>query len=116
MYKSGICDTKPAISLKRSSLDSRAKLTTESHRVSIDTRVRPIDWWQIWWTLAYFSGEQLFHNGYLEFLRIFSWSATIFRRVRGLANRNLFPEFRELWSGGSVIPCADMHQYSLMHL
>jgi len=29
MYKSGICDTKPEISLKRSSLDSRAKLTLE---------------------------------------------------------------------------------------
>ena len=30
----------------------------------------------------------------------------------GLANRNLFPEFHELWSGGSVInlPCCDMHQ------
>jgi len=29
----------------------------------------------------------------------------------GLANRNLFPEFRELWSGGPVIPCGGMHQF-----
>jgi len=28
----------------------------------------------------------------------------------GVANRNLFPEFRELWSGGPVISCRDMHQ------
>ena len=28
----------------------------------------------------------------------------------GLANRNLFPEFRELCSGGPVIPCGDIHQ------
>ena len=40
----------------------------------------------------------------------FCRSATKFGNVRGLANRNLFPEFRELWSGGSVIPCGDMHQ------
>jgi len=34
----------------------------------------------------------------------------------GLANQNLFPfpEFRELWSGGPIIPCGDMH-CSLMH-
>jgi len=33
-----------------------------------------------------------------------------FGRVRGLVNRNLFPEFRELWSRGPVIPCGDMRQ------
>jgi len=37
-------------------------------------------------------------------------SATKFGRMRGLANRNLFPEFRELWSRGPVIPCSDIHQ------
>ena len=28
----------------------------------------------------------------------------------GLTNWKLFPEFRELWSGGSVIQCGNMHQ------
>ena len=28
-------------------------------------------------------------------------SATKFGRIKGLANRNLLPEFRELWPGGS---------------
>jgi len=31
-------------------------------------------------------------------------------RVVGLANRHLFPEFGELWTGGPAIPCGDMHQ------
>jgi len=35
MYKSGICDTKPVISLKRSDLQSQS--------------LRPVDWWQTWW-------------------------------------------------------------------
>ena len=41
---------------------------------------------------------------------IFCWSATKFSRIRGLANRNLFPKFSELWFESSVIPCGDMHQ------
>jgi len=42
----------------------------------------------------------------------FCRSATKFGLVRGLANRNLFPEFREFWSGDPVIglPCEDMHR------
>ena len=40
----------------------------------------------------------------------FCRSATKFGSVMGLANRNLFPEFREIWSWGPVIPCGDMHQ------
>jgi len=28
---------------------------------------------------------------------------------RALANRNLFPEFRELWSWGPGIPCGELH-------
>ena len=35
---------------------------------------------------------------------------TKFGRVRGVVNRNLFPEFREVWSVGPVIPCGYMHQ------
>jgi len=31
------------------------------------------------------------------------------RGFRGLANWHLFPEFRDLWSGGPVMPCGDMH-------
>jgi len=30
--------------------------------------------------------------------------------VSGLANRHLFPEFRELLSGNAAIPCDDLHQ------
>jgi len=30
--------------------------------------------------------------------------------VRGLINRNLFPEFHEIWYGGPVIQCDNMHQ------
>jgi len=33
-----------------------------------------------------------------------------FGNIGGLANRNVFPEFRELWCGGPVISCRDMHQ------
>jgi len=54
-----------------------------------------------------FRGAKFVHN---YFLHIFYHSTTKFGRVRGLANRNLFPEFRELWSEGPVIPCGDMHQ------
>jgi len=40
VYTSGVCDTKPAISLKRSSLGQTY------YTVSIiETRVRPISWW-----------------------------------------------------------------------
>ena len=50
-----------------------------------------------------------------EFLTTDIWhticqSATKFCNVGDLGNRNLFPEFRELWSGGPMIPCGDMHQ------
>jgi len=60
-------------------------------------------------TLAYFSGEQNFSTNDYHACT-FCRSATIFGCVRGLANQNLFPDIRELWSGGLVIPCGDMHQ------
>jgi len=48
------------------------------------------------------------------FVTLFSYivwpSAMKFGSVRGLANRNLFPEFRELWSECPAMPCGDMHQ------
>jgi len=31
-------------------------------------------------------------------------------RARGLSNGHLFPKFCEFWSGGSAIPCGNMHQ------
>jgi len=38
MYKSGICDTEPVISLKRSGLEPNY------YRLSIETRVWPVNW------------------------------------------------------------------------
>ena len=79
--------------------------------MSIETRVRPIDWWQIWrprvnfgllFPEAKFSTTDMSHS--------FCRNATKFCSVMGLDNRNLFPEFRELWSVGPMIPCGDMHQ------
>jgi len=40
----------------------------------------------------------------------FCRSTAKFGSVMGLANGHLFPEFRELWSGGPAMPCGDMHQ------
>jgi len=34
-----------------------------------------------------------------------------FGMVRGLDNRHLLPEFREIWSGGLAIPYGDMHHF-----
>jgi len=42
--------------------------------------------------------------------RTFCQRATKFGNVGGLANRKLVPKFRELCSGGPVMPCGDMHQ------
>jgi len=47
-----------------------------------------------------------FHKGYPD---TFCHSAAEFGRVMCLANRNLFPEFRELWFRGPVVPSGDMH-------
>ena len=38
-----------------------------------------------------------------------SISSKKFNRIRRLANGQLFPKFRELWSRGPAIPCGDMH-------
>jgi len=57
--------------------------------------------------LAYFSGPKFFDSGYLA--HYLSARGEIWQRL-GLVNRNLFTEFRELWSGGPVIACGDMHQ------
>jgi len=58
--------------------------------------------------LIYFRGtEKFFHDRYLAY--ILSKRDEIWQRWRS-DNRNLFLEFRELWSGGPVILCSDMHQ------
>ena len=46
----------------------------------------------------------------MDIWHTFCRSTTKFGSVRGLANQHLFPEFRELWFAGPVIPCGDMHQ------
>jgi len=65
---------------------SRAKLTT----VSIETCVRPIDWWQIWWPRVNFGllfwGENFSTT---DISHTFCQSAMKFGSVRGLANRHL---------------------------
>jgi len=48
----------------------------------------------------------------MDISHTFCRSATKFGIVSGMANRNLFPEFRELYSEGPVIPCGDMRQSS----
>jgi len=64
MYKSGICGTKPAISY----LWNKTVYMQSYYRVSTKTRVRSIDWWQIWWPRVNFGPlfwEQIFYSGYL---------------------------------------------------
>jgi len=59
-------------------------------------------------TLAYFSGSKIFFT--TDISHTSCQNATKCGHVRCVANRNLFPEFRELWSGSPVTPCGDMHQ------
>jgi len=73
--------------------------------------VRPIDWWQIWWpkvNLWPFFREQNFST--TDISHTFCRSTMKFGSVRGLSSRYLLPEFHELWSGGPMIPCDNMHQ------
>jgi len=60
--------------------------------------------YRVWPTLP---ASKLFHNRYLA--HFLSKRNEIWQR-QGLANGNSFPEFHELWSGGPIIPCGDMHQ------
>jgi len=103
MYKSGICDTKPSISVKRSSLEPKLlpsvyRNSCAAYRLVTNLVTRG----ELWPT---FSGSRIFPQRISRTL--FCRSAIIWQC---LANRNLFPEFRELWSVGPVIPCGDMHQ------
>jgi len=84
----------------------RAKVTPEClykvvYGLSIDDKSGDLGW-----TLAYFSGKQNFSTTDISYT--FGRS-----NVGDLANRNLFPEFRELWSGGS---CDTMQRHaSFLH-
>jgi len=107
MYKNGTWDTKPAIglSLKRSSLEPnllqsvyRNSCTAYRLVTNLATSVN----FNLLFRGAKFSTTDISHS--------FCRTATKFGSVRGLANRSLFPEFRDLWSAGPVIPCGDMHQ------
>jgi len=96
MYKSGICHTKPAISLKRSDLEPKVL-----YRVSVETPARAIDWRQIRrprLNVGLLFREKLFYNGYLAH---FCRSSTKFGNERlGLANR--FLQYRPLYSPNFV--------------
>jgi len=105
MYKSGICDTKPPISLKRSSLEP--KLLQSVYRNSCTAYrlvTNLVTQGELWPT---FPGSKIFPQ---RISRTFCRSVTKFGHVRGLANGNLFPEFRWILVRGPVIPCGDMHQ------
>jgi len=105
MYKSGIYDTKSAISLKRSSLEPKLLQS-----VYVNSCIRPINWWHICWPRVNFG--LLFWESKImtaDISHTSSRSATKFGRVRGLTIRNLFPAFRALWSGCPVMPCGNMH-------
>ena len=105
MCKGGICDTKPAIALKRSGLE--LKLLQSVYR-NMCTAYRLVT---IWWPRVNFG--LLFREANFsttDISQTFCRSVTKFGRFRGLANRNLFPKFPEFWSSGPTIPCIDMHQ------
>ena len=57
--------------------------------------------------MAYILGSNFFAR---DISHTFCRSATKFGRIMDLANRNLFPELRQLSSRSTVIPCGDMHQ------
>jgi len=114
MYNnSGICDTKTSdiSETKR----SRTKLTTEClqklvYGLSIGDKMNLVT---IAWTTAYFSREQNFSQRISRTLFVGARRNLAALVPRGLANRNLFPEFRKFWFGDwgyHDIPCGDMHQ------
>ena len=53
-----------------------------------------------------FRGAKFFHNDLTHFL---SECEQIWQ-LGGSGQVKLIPKFRELWSGGSMIPCGNMHQ------
>ena len=111
--QSGICDTKPAISLKRSGLEPKLLQSVyrnlcTAYRLVTNLETSGDELWPTFWEQN-FSTTDISHT--------FCRSATKFGNVGGLANRNLFPEFGEVWSEGPVIPYGNIHQllYTLVH-
>ena len=83
----GVC-TEVAFAIQNQRcLWSKVVYSQTYHRVSIETRVWPIDWWQIWWPMVnfdlLFQRAKFFHK-YIS--HTFCWSATKFCLIRGLAN------------------------------
>jgi len=97
MCESGICDTKLAISLKRSSLQPKYYNSCTAYLLVTNLNF-----------CLLFQGEQTFLTA--DIWHTICQSAIKFGNVTGLANRALFSEVRDLWSGGPVTPCGDMHQ------
>jgi len=65
----------------------------------------------LWWTLAWFSGEQKFST--TDISHTVCQSATKFGNVGGSGESKLIPRitFHEHWSRGPVTSCGDMHQF-----
>jgi len=100
----GTCDTKPAIFLKRNSLEPKLLhcLCKLIYGLSIDDKSDNPGW-----PLAYLSRDKIWPQ---QVSRTFCRSTTKFGSIRGLVNKKLFSEFCELWSGGPMISCADEQQ------
>jgi len=118
MYKSGICGTKAAISLK-CSLEPKLlqclymNSCTAYIYISIGDKStmnfgHSIN--NIMFMLCfglYFSESKIFPQRNCTLFVAARRNLAVFR---GLPNRKLYSEFRELWSGGPLVPCSDMHQ------
>jgi len=96
MYKSGICDTKPAVSLK-------PKFVQSVYRNSC-TAYRLVTLCELWPT---FPESKIFPQGISP--HFLSEHDEIWQHW-GLANDNLFPKIRECWTGDPVTKCGDMRQ------
>ena len=92
MCVSGICDTKPAMSLKQSSLKPNLLQSVYRNSCTVCWLVPNLGW-----TLAYFSREQNFSARDVSH---FLLEHNEICHIRGLVSWNLFPKFCELvrWS------------------
>jgi len=96
VVKSGTCQTKPALSMKRSILESNLLQSVPQlvYSLLIGDKSGHLSW-----TLAHFSGSKIFHNGYLSlFVATTSGQSKLIPRISWTLVR------------GPVIPCSNMHQ------
>jgi len=109
MWRSGICDTKPAISVTRSSLEPNLLQSVYRNSCKAYRLVRNLvvhgDL-----ALVYFLGKQNFSAR--DILHTFCRSARSLAALAVMDNRKLFPEFRAFWSG--VPRCMRKHA-SVLH-